>query len=137
MHFLSEAKQMTKYSRSNKKHCFVTGLSHEKNQADMSENQSYGIKKGTVHPCIGCTEEEMTNKTDSLHDMNSCLVWGRLSNQERVALVKCVKHPFCKDDHTTIEFKRNIRQCIHCKRENEHNSRLCPKFQVKRRRLDQ
>ena len=134
MDFLRDAKEMTKYTlalpnNSGKNHCFVTGSFVTQNKGDLRDVPGKA-KTVNILPCLACSIDGATDLTISSHHMNSCAVWGSLSHRERVSLVKCIKHPFSKDGHLTKECKRNIRTCTHCNKENEHNSLLCPKFQV-------
>lgn len=138
MAFLKDAKDMTRYNLSlpgniGKNFCFVTGTALSQKQTDQSAAQSGSKKQSNTLPCLTCNIDGATDLDACLHSMGSCLVWGSLSYQERVNLVRCIKHPFSRDEHTTSECKRGVRACIHCQKENEHNSLLCPNFQVKKK----
>ena len=134
MMFLRETKEMTKYNISlpngaGKNHCFVTGTFVMQNRGDIKEN-SNKIRTSNTLPCLACSIDGATDLNSSLHHMGSCMVWASLPHNERVALVKCIKHPFSRDDHLTKDCKRNVRACVHCQKENDHNSLLCTKFQI-------
>ena len=147
MEFLKKAKEKVKYNLSlptgaARTHCFVTGAVISNKQTDQKEIKGPGDGKkkpgdgkksgGNVLPCLACNIDGATNLDACLHNMSSCLVWGNMSHKDRTALVKCLKHPFSKDDHTTQDCNRNIKDCIFCHK-NDHNSLLCPKFQVKKK----
>ena len=138
MLFLNEAKEMTRYnmclsSGSSKNLCFVTGTMVSQAQREKKESPSRPSRAGTL-PCLACNVDGATDLSACLHNMGSCLVWGSLTHRQRLALVRCVKHPFSQDGHTTEECTRDInRPCLHCKKENEHSSLLCPNFQVKKK----
>lgn len=134
MEFLKAAKEMTKYCESlpsgtSKQHCFVTGTVMTQNNKDNRGSLNKN-KASNILPCLACSIDGATDLNASLHSMSSCMVWNSLSHAERVALVKCVKHPFSTDGHLTKDCRRNVKACVHCKRENEHNSLLCSKFQI-------
>ena len=138
MEFLKEAKQMTKYNVSlsvgnNKNHCFVTGTVAAQIQGEKKENRGTVGKVNSL-PCLACSVDGATDLTTCMHSMGSCLVWASLSLQQRRDLVKCIKHPFSQDGHTTTECIRDLtRPCIHCGKINDHSSLLCPAFQVRKK----
>ena len=134
MEFLKKAKEMTKYciaspNNTGKNSCYVTGTVLVQNNKDAKGVTSKS-KSSNVFPCIACSVDGATDLNSCIHSMTSCMVWNSLSYKDRVSLVKCIKHPFSKDDHLTKDCKRNIRACVHCQKENDHNSLLCPKFQA-------
>ena len=138
MCFLKEAKEATKYnvclpSVANKNLCFVTGTYVPQPQSNKKEPQ-VNQSRGSTLPCLACNIDGATDLNACMHSMSSCLVWGSLPYQQRIAKVKCIKHPFSRDDHTTTECTRDsIRPCNHCKKENIHHSLLCPDFQVRKK----
>ena len=138
MCFLKKAKEMTKYNLclsggANKNLCFVTGTFAPQPQRDKKESRP-SQSRGTSLPCLACNIDGATNMDSCMHNMASCLVWGSMPYQQRAAMVKCLKHPFSQDDHTTDECRRDSgKPCIHCKKENVHHSLLCPEFQVRRK----
>ena len=77
-----------------------------------------------MKPCLAC-DDGATDQDVIIHSVNTCDVWKSLSNQQRLAKVKCKKHPFAKD-HVTKDCKMEIRQCKNCK-EKSHHILLCPK----------
>ena len=131
MLFLREAKEMAKY-RANKDICFVTGTSITPLPSTRDHNQN-NQSKGLLLPCLACNGEEATENDVCIHNTGSCRIWGRLSYDQRVALVKCIRHPFSRDNHTTQECTRRItRPCVHCKKTNKHNFLLCPEFKIQK-----
>ena len=137
MSFLKDAKEMSKYNLSvtggsGKNLCFVTGTVLAQNKG-LQKNHDGTRPKGSSFPCLACNVDGATDLSACLHSMGTCLVWGSLSHEQRLAKVSCIKHPFSQDGHTTEECTRNIgKPCIHCKKVNDHNSLMCPKFQVRR-----
>ena len=77
-----------------------------------------------MKPCLAC-DDGATDEDVIIHSVNTCDVWKSLSNKEKLAKVKCKKHPFAKD-HVTADCKTEIRQCKNCK-EKSHHILLCPK----------
>ena len=133
MEFLRDAKEMTKYNISlpngaGKNSCFVTGAFIAQNKGDSKDNPKN--KLPNTLPCLACSADGATDLSACLHHMSSCAVWGSLPHRDRVMMVKCIKHPFSKDDHTTQDCKRAIRACSFCQKDNVDNSLLCPKFQI-------
>ena len=136
MEFLSDAKEMTKYNISlpngaGKNSCFVTGTFIAQNKEDSRDTPKN--KSPNTLPCLACSADGATDLSACLHHMSSCAVWGSLPHRDRVMMVKCIKHPFSKDDHPTQDCKRVIRACSFCQKDNVHNSLLCPKFQITRK----
>ena len=129
---------MTKYNlrlsgSNNKNHCFVTGTTITQSSGDKIDMRGTASRASSL-PCLACSVDGATDLTSCMHNMGSCLVWASLSLQQRQSLVKCIKHPFSQDGHTTAECTREItRPCIHCKKINEHSPLLCPTFQVRKK----
>ena len=115
-----------------KKYCFSTGTVLKPQTLSRVDNESSSNPEPTL-PCLACKRNNVADSYSFTHNMRSCLVWEGLSHQERVSLVKCVKHPFAKDNHTTSECRRSIGSCIYCLKQNDHNSMLCPNFRVKKK----
>ena len=113
-----------------KKSCFASGSV----QSRQNSNSDFESSIKSQQPCHACVRD--SDVTDCMHNMRSCLVWGGLSYQDRVSLVKCVRHPFSKDDHTTAECKRTVGSCMFCKKDNDHNSMLCPNFSASKKSSD-
>ena len=83
------------------------------------------------HPCLACNVDGATDLNSCQHSMDSCMAWGSLTHNQRLAKVKCQKHPF-RNDHTTDECKTPLnRKCRFCNKENSHHFLLCNQFQVK------
>ena len=135
MMFLKEAKAMVRYNLcspdDSRKCCFVTGTVQKQQNSSRVDNEALIKHKVATLPCLACSRSVGKDSSSSKHNMRSCLTWGGLSHKERLSLVKCVKHPFAKDDHTIEECQRSIGSCMYCKRQDDHNSMLCPNFQVK------
>ena len=141
MAFLKKAKEKVKYNLSlpsgaARTHCFVTGAVISYKQPEpkdiIKKNVDGKRSGGNILPCLACNIDGATNQDACLHSMSSCMVWANMAHKDRAALVKCIKHPFSKDAHTTQDCNRNVRDCIFCSK-NDHNSLLCTKFQVKKK----
>ena len=120
-------------SSNNKSYCFVTGKNGElesKNNSRLSLRSS--SEKSAPHPCLACNVDGATDLASCQHSMDSCVAWGSLTYNQRVAKVQCIKHPF-RNDHSTKECKTPLnRKCRFCDKENDHHFLLCERFQVKR-----
>ena len=133
--FLKSSKEKVKYNLSDNKIsngsktqsqvCYVTGLAtkvtpKKPKKGDGSNRQpKYDLK-----PCLAC-DDGATDEDVILHSVSTCDVWKALSYKEKLAKVRCKKHPFSQD-HTTEECKTDIRPCRDCKEKTHHNL-LCPK----------
>ena len=137
MQFLKESKEMAKYNlcpinSTFKKPCFVTGTVSSSLQSDRRCGQD-NRSKGMLLPCLVCNTGETQDTSGSIHNVGSCSVWGNLTYEQRSALVRCIRHPFSRDGHTTNNCARGISKiCSHCQKENTHNSLLCPQFKMHR-----
>ena len=117
---------------SQKVYDFVTGDNLSQDKMGMRNVQPVNRRENFL-PCLACNKDE-ANSAPSLHSTGLCKEWGKLSHRQRIALVKCVKHPFSQDEHTTLECTRNInRPCSYCGKEDDHSSLLCPEFQSKKK----
>ena len=136
--FLEESKEMAKYSLSEvrsgnnaKSHCFVTGRSRDSDNKDRKNSLATNSEKVMPHPCLACNVDGATDLNACQHSMDTCVAWGSLTLNQRLALVKCQKHPF-RNDHTTSECKTPLnRKCRFCNKEDDHHFLLCSQFQVK------
>ena len=81
----------------------VSSMKHEcsQNQADsklhVASKSSSGIKeerKMYFAPCLACLNGSRSNANAVKHDMRSCELWQKLTDDEKKAKLKCVKHPF-------------------------------------------
>ena len=91
MSFLKDAKEMTKYnisvaSGSGKNLCFVTGTVLTQNNQQKQSDSSQ--RRGSSYPCIACNIDGATDLSSCMHGMGSCLVWGSLSHEQRLSMVK-------------------------------------------------
>ena len=64
--------------------------------------------------------------------MATCTIWNGLSLGQKKAMVNCIKHPFAKDNHKSVDCKRGIGICKHCSELNEHHYLLCPEKALKK-----
>ena len=136
--FLEESKEMAKYNMSDiksnknsKGYCFFTGRPNNENNTDKKKLGGSQGEKVMPHPCLACNVDGATDLNSCLHSMDSCLAWGSLTLNQRLAKVQCKKHPF-RNDHTTDECNTALnRKCKFCNKENDHHFLLCSKFHVK------
>ena len=94
--FLEESKEMAKYSLSEvrsgnnaKSHCFVTGRSRESDNKDRKNSGATNSEKVMPHPCLACNVDGATDLNACQHSMDTCVAWGSLTLNQRLALVKC------------------------------------------------
>ena len=95
--FLQESKEMAKYSmceiragNNPKSHCFVTGLSHHADSKTQSKPAGRpSSDKVPPHPCLACNVDGATDLSACQHSMDSCVAWGSLSHNQRLAKVQC------------------------------------------------
>ena len=138
MKHLSKCKQMANYcltsiiDNSEAKFQFITGrdvvtpsskkvcsMKHENctDQADIKLHVASKTRSGVnkeerkvyFGPCLACLDGSNANAVK--HDMRTCEVWHKLTNDEKEAKVKCVKHPFAQDGHETKDCSKKINKC--------------------------
>ena len=113
----------------------VCGMKHERSQTQedrklhVALKSSSGIKeerKMYFAPCLACVNGSRSNANAVKHDMRSCEFWQKLSDEEKKAKVKCVKHPFALDGHETKDCSKKIDKCKKCNLDIHHPI-MCPK----------
>ena len=79
---------------------------------------------GVLQPCLVCSNRNSSREIVK-HSMATCAIWNRLSLEQKKAMVNCIKHPFAKDNHKSVDCKKGIGTCKHCFEFNEHHFLLC------------
>ena len=116
MTFLKESKDRIEYLTSDARQSsggatrsvtqvnFVTGVTLV-GRSSVKEPQHGSRKERSTgkpywKPCLACYVDGATDLTVVQHPMETCEVWGSLSQRDKERKVQCLKHPF-QSDHTT------------------------------------
>ena len=133
MNHLSESKKKARYqlaesdmsiSKTGTKFCLVTGKTFHINSSPIGDGMSHDAsshfpaREVQFAPCLACSDG-VTNLNVVRHDMETCEVWNNLTNDEKKAKVKCVKHPF--SNHRTENCFEEIKNCKYCNYNNHHH----------------
>ncbi len=131
LQFLIEYKGMADYetggsiagAESKSKFCVVTGVTVSPSAASSSHKASIEQKDFRWEPCLACHREGAVVTEEMHHKTGKCANWRKLSLENKIKLVQCIKHPF-SPGHKTEECQGDIRPCYFCG-SRQHHSLLC------------
>ena len=120
------------------KYCSVTAATSEpasSHKAEVEgkkkqESQGSSVSSFKLGPCLACYKDGADITEEMQHRTGGCNNWKRLSLVDKKKLVNCLKHPFAKDGHKTVDCQEEFRGCRNCDSKN-HHTLLCDRADSK------